>query len=134
MTDPTAIPHLPAFDTATLDSSFAVLAEEVRSSAAAQDAESFRLNWLGRKQGRLKLISEAWLKSAPPEAKKALGTRFNQLKHQIEAALAGNRHYSSRNCARSGHSAPVAEDHARDRRSLPSSRLQYESWAAGGVR
>ncbi len=65
--------------------------EEVRSSAAGlgtQDArESFRLEWLGRKQGRLKLLSEAWLKSAPPEAKKALGVRFNTLKEEIEAAL-----------------------------------------------
>ncbi len=86
-----AIPHLPAFDDATLDASFAVLEKEVAatasSAAAANDPESFRLLWLGRKQGRLKLISEAWLKSAPPEARKPLGIRFNQLKQQIEAAL-----------------------------------------------
>ena len=85
MTD--QIPHLPAYDDATLDSSFAVLAEEVRTSAASSDAEEFRLLWLGRKAGRLKLISEAWLKAAPPEARKPLGLRFNQLKQQVEAAL-----------------------------------------------
>ena len=56
--------------------------------AAGVDAEAFRLRWLGRKQGRLKLISDAWLKSAPAEARKPLGMRFNQLKQQIEAALA----------------------------------------------
>jgi phenylalanyl-tRNA synthetase alpha chain len=80
------IPQLPNFDEPSLDTAFATLAEEVRT-ADTTDVEAFRLHWLGRKQGRLKLISEAWLKSAPPEAKKALGIRFNQLKQQIEAAL-----------------------------------------------
>jgi len=86
------IPYLPAFDDATLDASFAVLAREVAATRADHDAESFRLLWLGRKQGRLKLISEAWLKAAPAEARKPLGMRFNSLKQQIEGALeaAGN--------------------------------------------
>ena len=81
------IPNLPDYTDSTLDASFAVLAEEVRSTAASQDAEAFRLLWLGRKQGRLKLVSDAWLKSAPAEARKSLGMRFNQLKQQIESAL-----------------------------------------------
>ena len=81
------IPQLSAYDDQTLDAFFAVLAEEVSASQAAEDAEAFRLLWLGRKQGRLKLISEAWLKSAPPEARKPLGLRFNTLKQQIESAL-----------------------------------------------
>ena len=84
------ITALPLFDDASLDTAFATLAEEVRATAAQSvtaDPEAFRLHWLGRKQGRLKLISDAWLKSAPPEARKALGIRFNQLKQQIEAAL-----------------------------------------------
>src|SRR3984893_14302066 len=81
-----AIPQLHTYDEPSLDAAFATLAEEVRT-ADTTDVEAFRLRWLGRKQGRLKLISEAWLKSAPPEAKKALGIRFNQLKQQIEAAL-----------------------------------------------
>ncbi len=80
------IPQLHTFDEPSLNQAFATLAEEVRS-ADTSDPEAFRLHWLGRKQGRLKLISEAWLKSAPPEAKKALGIRFNHLKQQIEQAL-----------------------------------------------
>ena len=84
------IPQLPDFNESTLDAAFATLAEEVRT-ADTTDVEAFRLHWLGRKQGRLKLISEAWLKFAPPEAKKALGIRFNQLKQQIEAALEAPR-------------------------------------------
>ena len=49
--------------------------------------EAFRLHWLGRKAGRLKLVSEAWLKGAPVESRRALGMRFNALKAVIEEAL-----------------------------------------------
>jgi phenylalanyl-tRNA synthetase alpha chain len=83
------IPQLPNYEDASLDAAFATLAEEVRDETAGRlDVEAFRLRWLGRKQGRLKLVGDAWLKSAPPEARKPLGMRFNQLKQQIEAALA----------------------------------------------
>ena len=83
------IPQLPSYDESSLDAAFATLAEEVRGETSSHvDAEAFRLRWLGRKQGRLKLISDAWLKSSPAEARKPLGMRFNQLKQQIEVALA----------------------------------------------
>jgi phenylalanyl-tRNA synthetase alpha chain len=75
------------YDEAGLDLMFSALADEVRESAGNHSAEDFRLHWLGRKQGRLKTLSEAWLKAAPPEARKPLGIRFNQLKQQIEAVL-----------------------------------------------
>jgi len=88
-----AIPPLQAHDTATLDAAFRAVHEELRAesvaaSAATPDAaEAFRLRWLGRKQGRLKLLSDAWLKTAPPDARKEIGQRFNELKQQIEAQL-----------------------------------------------
>jgi phenylalanyl-tRNA synthetase alpha chain len=82
-----AIPSLSHYDDLSLDTAFAKLAEEARVSSLLDDSETFRLFWLGRKQGRLKLISDAWLKPAPPDARKALGMRFNELKQQIEAAL-----------------------------------------------
>lgn len=85
------IPQLARYDESVLEVAFATLAAEVRSEAAgitnSEGQENFRLRWLGRKAGRLKLVSEAWLKSAPAEARKPLGIRFNQLKGQIEAAL-----------------------------------------------
>ena len=82
------IPQLLSYDEPSLDAAFATLAAEVRDETAASvDAEAFRLRWLGRKQGRLKLISDAWLKSAPAEARKPLGMRFNELKQRIEAVL-----------------------------------------------
>ncbi|QHS53405.1 phenylalanine--tRNA ligase subunit alpha [Edaphobacter sp. 12200R-103] len=89
MTD--TIPQLNSYDDAALETAFTTLADEVHQQGAeltnAEAQENFRLHWLGRKQGRLKLISDAWLKSAPVEARKPLGIRFNQLKQQIEAAL-----------------------------------------------
>jgi phenylalanyl-tRNA synthetase alpha chain len=85
------IPQLTSYDEPSLDTAFTTLAEEVRQQTAhialPEVRDHFKLHWLGRKQGRLKLISDAWLKSAPPEAKKALGIRFNQLKKQIELYL-----------------------------------------------
>lgn len=86
------ITPLSAFDDASLNTAFEALTHEVRSAAeqltTSEAQENFRLEWLGRKQGRLKLLGETWLKPAPAEAKKALGMRFNTLKGEIEAALA----------------------------------------------
>jgi phenylalanyl-tRNA synthetase alpha chain len=87
-----AIPQLSSYDEANLDRQFAALGAEVHREASTlltQEArEAFHLRWLGRKQGRLKLVSDAWLKTAPIDARKALGIRFNDLKQKIEAALA----------------------------------------------
>jgi phenylalanyl-tRNA synthetase alpha chain len=86
-----AIPKLAIFDEPSLDTAFASLMGELvaeqRNVRDEEQLEAFRLRWLGRKQGRLKLISEAWLKTAPPEFRKSLGIRFNALKHDVEEAL-----------------------------------------------
>jgi len=92
MSDATdSIPQLSSYDEASLDHSFAVLTVQVQAEARAltdaEAREAFHLRWLGRKQGRLKLISDAWLKTAPTDARKALGMRFNDLKQKIETAL-----------------------------------------------
>ncbi|HZD49208.1 MAG TPA: phenylalanine--tRNA ligase subunit alpha, partial [Silvibacterium sp.] len=85
------IPRLSGYSEAELDQAFAAISREVeRSSEAlstAEAVEAFRLQWLGRKQGRLKAISDAWLKSAPAEARKLIGQRFNTLKAEIEQRL-----------------------------------------------
>ncbi len=94
-----AIPNLTAFDDVALDKAFAALERQAREAAAALDdeaaVEAFRLEWLGRKQGRLNEVSGRWLKAAPADAKKALGVRFNALKEVVEglldAALGGGR-------------------------------------------
>ena len=85
------IPQLAGYDESALDAAFRTLLVEVREGAAALDTlearEGFRLHWLGRKAGRLKMVSDAWLKSAPAESRRALGMRFNELKTAIEQAL-----------------------------------------------
>ena len=87
-----ASPALPAYDPEALDRAFLLLQQEVAAAASAlrdpQAVEQFRLAWLGRKQGRLKQLSESWLKQAPAEAKRTVGQRFNELKAYIEQALA----------------------------------------------
>jgi phenylalanyl-tRNA synthetase alpha chain len=81
--------QLTDFSPAALDAAFAAVEAEARAQLAAPafDAEVFRLAWLGRKQGRLKALSDAWLKAAPPDAKRLIGQRFNALKETIEAAV-----------------------------------------------
>ena len=84
------IPTLPDYSEASLDTAFAALQAEAQSTIEEPDfdVEKFRLDWMGRKQGRLKAISDAWLKAAPSEAKRSVGQRFNALKEQIELWLA----------------------------------------------
>jgi phenylalanyl-tRNA synthetase alpha chain len=78
-------------DEAALDSAFAQLERQAREAAAALSdeaaVEAFRLHWVGQRQGRLKEVSGRWLKAAPPEAKRALGLRFNALKAVVEGLL-----------------------------------------------
>jgi phenylalanyl-tRNA synthetase alpha chain len=85
-----SIPQPAAFDEAALDRAFASVSELARSEAVALSdpaaVEAYRLRWLGRKQGRLNEVS-AWVKSAPPEAKKAVGERFKVLKELVEGLL-----------------------------------------------
>jgi phenylalanyl-tRNA synthetase alpha chain len=86
-----AIPPLSSHDPAALESAFGALSAGVRSESGSltspEAVENFRLHWLGRKQGRLKAISDAWLKTAPTTARKEIGQRFNQLKQLIEEQL-----------------------------------------------
>lgn len=85
------IPNLSSFDDESLDRAFAALEKQAREAAASLDGpeavEAYRLQWLGRKQGRLNEVSGRWLKSAPPEAKRSLGQRFNTLKALVEGLL-----------------------------------------------
>ena len=80
------IPSLHDYAEPALDRAFAAVLDEARCEAedAHFDKEAFRLRWLGHKQGRLKLIGDARLNSAPDEARKLIGQRFNSLKEQID--------------------------------------------------
>jgi phenylalanyl-tRNA synthetase alpha chain len=84
-------PSLSGYSDAELDRAFAALTQQLERSAegtsGVEGVEQFRLDWLGRKQGRLKTVSDAWLKTAPPEARKRIGQRFNALKQRVDALL-----------------------------------------------
>ena len=58
------------------------------------DPESWRmfvLAWTGRKSGVLSLITDNWLKPAPPELKRVVGQELNKLKAHVEAVLEERR-------------------------------------------
>ena len=90
MTEDT-IQKLPGYDSATLDQAFGRLEQLVTEESVMLNTdearEAFRLHWLGRKQGKLKAISDVWLKTAPADKKGVVGQRFNQLKNEIEVRL-----------------------------------------------
>jgi phenylalanyl-tRNA synthetase alpha chain len=85
------IPELGGYDASSLDKAFAALEQQARADASSlgseEAIEAYRLQWLGRKQGRLNDVSGRWLKAAPAEAKKSLGQRFNALKASVEQLL-----------------------------------------------
>ena len=59
-------------------------------SAKTPDETNYTLMknaWLGRKSGVLTLISENWLKPAPPNLKPVVGQSLNELKRHIEEGL-----------------------------------------------
>ncbi len=121
------IPNLTAYDDAALDQAFAALADQASRDASLlgtrEAVETFRLEWLGRKQGRLNEVSGRWLKSAPAEAKKSIGQRFNELKKQVEDLLEqASWRRPERRCACGGGHRHHAAWHARGSpaRSTPS--------------
>lgn len=83
------IPLLKSYAVDELDAAFGALTRDLYNGASdlhtLDDVESFRLHWLGRKHGRLKLIADAWLKTAPHDSRKDLGMRFNELKEDIQS-------------------------------------------------
>jgi phenylalanyl-tRNA synthetase alpha chain len=74
---------------------FAALHAEAASGAAsvhnAEQLESFRVAWLGRKAGVLTLVSENWLKPAPSGLKRAVGQELNRFRQQLDALIEEHR-------------------------------------------
>ena len=70
---------------------FAALQSEFASASSAPADEpgwkALRDAWLGRKSGVLSLITDNWLKPAPPELKRVAGQELNKLKAHVESVL-----------------------------------------------
>ena len=97
-----SIPELLSYEESALDAAFSAINADIdagcRDVRDPEKLEAFRIYWDGRKQGRLNLIKETWIDVAPPEAKKPLGMRFNQLKqHFKEAMILAPRNYVREN-------------------------------------
>ncbi len=52
---------------------------------------AFLAHWTGRKSGALSLITDNWLKPAPPELKRVVGQELNKLKAHVESVLEQRR-------------------------------------------
>jgi phenylalanyl-tRNA synthetase alpha chain len=61
----------------------ALFEQEAAAAETAEAVEQLRIRWIGRKQGLLMRVSEV-LKSAPADARREAGKRFNALKSAIE--------------------------------------------------
>ncbi len=63
------------------------------SSSAHGEAswKIFRDAWLGRKSGVLTLITDNWLKPAPPELKRVVGQELNRLRAHVESQIESRR-------------------------------------------
>jgi phenylalanyl-tRNA synthetase alpha chain len=75
---------------------FAEVSERFDKQVAVHSADPenwriFVLTWTGRKGGVLSLITDNWLKPAPPELKRVVGQELNKLKAHVEAVLEERR-------------------------------------------
>jgi phenylalanyl-tRNA synthetase alpha chain len=88
------VPQLDDYSPASLEKAFDELRAAFDSEAQAPlDAgwTVFRDRWLGRKSGILTQVNDQWLKAAPPEAKREVGRRLNELKRIIEDGVEERR-------------------------------------------
>jgi phenylalanyl-tRNA synthetase alpha chain len=61
--------------------------EEANSISGPNDLESFRVRWVGSKNGILSRIKDNWLVSAAPDQRRSLGSFFNSYKNYIQELI-----------------------------------------------
>jgi phenylalanyl-tRNA synthetase alpha chain len=87
---PYTLPKLTDFSPASLDRAvqdlLSALQSESQSVSTENAAKEFRDRWMGRKNGILPQAS-GWLKTAPADAKRAVGQRFDEIKTRVEATV-----------------------------------------------
>ena len=62
----------------------------IGSSRSPDELEAARVEFLGKKRGRLKDLQQL-LSSVPPEARREVGQKFNEVKDKVESLLAARR-------------------------------------------
>ncbi len=83
------VPKLDDYSPEALDRAVAELVCRARQPKlpplhGESDWKTFRDRWLARKNGVLTQVNDTWLKSAPPEAKREVGQRVNELKAAVK--------------------------------------------------
>jgi phenylalanyl-tRNA synthetase alpha chain len=85
------VPKLKDFSAEALDKAverlLAALEEESKTVSQGAEWKAFRDRWMARKNGVLTQINKLWLKPAPPEAKRAVGQRVNDLNAKVETCV-----------------------------------------------
>jgi len=78
-----------------LQSLFAEIRSRFDAEAARATDEAsfktFRDAWLGRKSGAITLVTDNWLKPAPPELKRSVGAALNELRAHVDAQIESRR-------------------------------------------
>ena len=86
-----SVPKLKSFSEAALDKAVEKLRAALRQEAAAvkngADQKAFRDRWMARKDGVLTEINDLWLKTAPKDAKRAVGQRVNEIRAIVEGEV-----------------------------------------------
>jgi phenylalanyl-tRNA synthetase alpha chain len=87
---PYTLPKLTDFSPASLDRAvedvLSALQSESQAVSTENAAKEFRDRWMARKNGILTQAS-GWLKTAPADAKRAVGQRFDEIKTRVEATV-----------------------------------------------
>jgi phenylalanyl-tRNA synthetase alpha chain len=82
------VPKLEDYSNAALESAetrlYDALAEEGKAVQDEAQWKVFRDRWIGRKNGILTQVNEAWLKAAPVQSKKDVGLTVNRIKKNVE--------------------------------------------------
>src|SRR6185437_9701629 len=63
---------------------------ELQTVGNAEELEAFRVRWVGRNNSVKSRVQENWLKLAPADAKKWVGSSFNVCFRKLEENLASN--------------------------------------------
>ncbi|MGB7023939.1 MAG: hypothetical protein WBD73_09090, partial [Candidatus Acidiferrales bacterium] len=73
------------------DELLGVADSELLRVGSAEELEAFRVRWVGRNNSVKSRVQENWLKLAPAEAKKWVGSSFNICFRKLEKNLAGKK-------------------------------------------
>jgi phenylalanyl-tRNA synthetase alpha chain len=90
------VPKLTDYSAAALqraaDGLKSALLEEARAVTDESRFKAFRDRWMARKNGVLSQLNDLWLKTAPKDAKRAVGQLVNQIKVHVEDVVASAEH------------------------------------------